>query len=92
MLDHFTNPPALGENKGSNSIEEGLMALLQAMESDRFKVFSTLQDWWEEYRMYHRKDGKVIPLRDDLMSSTRYAFQSQRFAIAGEDPAWTQDL
>ena len=23
LLEHFTNPPALGKNKGSNSIEEG---------------------------------------------------------------------
>ena len=92
MLDHFTNPPALGENKGGNSIEEGLMAVIQAMENDKFKVFSTLSDWFEEFRMYHRKDGKVVPLRDDLMSATRYAFQSQRFAISGEDPAWTKDL
>ena len=91
-LDHFTNPPALGENKGGNSIEEGLMAMIQAMENDRFKVFSTLSDWFEEFRMYHRKGGKVVPLRDDLMSATRYAFQSQRFAIAGEDPSWTKDV
>jgi len=92
MLEHFTNPPALGENKGSNSIEEGLMAMLQAMEAGNFKVFSTLSDWWEEYRMYHRKGGKVVPLRDDLMSATRYAFMSQRHAVSGEDPTWTKDL
>jgi len=92
LLDHFTNPAALGQNKGGNSIEEGLMAMIQAMENDKFKVFSTLSNWWEEFRMYHRKDGKVVPLRDDLMSATRYAFQSQRFAISGEDPAWTEDL
>ena len=91
-LDHFTNPPALGENKGGNSIEEGLMAMIQAMENDKFKIFSTLPDWFEEFRMYHRKGGKVVPLRDDIMSATRYAFQSQRFAVAGEDPAWTQDV
>jgi len=92
MLEHFTNPPALGENKGSNSIEEGLMAMLQAMEAGNFKVFSTLSDWWEEYRMYHRKGGKVVPLRDDLMSATRYAFMSQRHAVSGKDPTWTKDL
>ena len=92
MLDHFTNPPALGENKGGNSIEEGLMAMIQAMENGKFKVFSTLSDWFEEFRMYHRKGGKVVPIRDDLMSATRYAFQSQRFAISGKDPAWTKDL
>ena len=92
LLQHFTNPPALGLTKGSNSIEEGIMALYQSMESGKFKVFDTLSDWFEEFRMYHRKDGKVVPLRDDIMSATRYAFQSQRFALAGEDPAWTHDV
>ena len=91
-LEHFTNPPALGENKGGNSIEEGLMAVIQSMENGKFKVFSTLSDWWEEFRMYHRKDGKVVPLRDDLMSATRYAFQSQRFAVSGKDPTWTNEV
>ena len=92
MLDHFTNPPALGDNKGGNSIEEGLMAMIQAMENGKFKVFSTLPDWFEEFRMYHRKGGKVVAIRDDIMSATRYAFQSQRFAVAGEDPVWTKDV
>ena len=92
LLEHFTNPPPLGEKKGGNSIEEGLMAMIQSMEAGKFKIFSTLNDWFEEFRMYHRKDGKVVPLRDDLMSATRYAFQSKRFAVSGNDPTWTNDL
>ena len=66
--------------------------MLQSIEAKKFIVFSTLGDWFEEFRMYHRKDGKVVPLRDALMSATRYAFQSQRFAVAGEDPSWTADV
>jgi|TARA_R100000501_G_scaffold12026_1_gene22609 phage terminase large subunit-like protein len=92
LLEHFTNPPALGQTKGSNSIEEGLMAMIQYMEDGRFKVFNTLGDWFEEFRMYHRKQGKVVAIRDDLMSATRYAFQSQRHAIAGSDPTWTNEI
>jgi len=92
LLAHFSNPPALGLDKGSNSVEEGLMAMLQSMEAGKFKVFSTLSDWFEEFRMYHRKSGKVVPFRDDLMSATRYAFQSQRFAVSDKDPTWTQDI
>ena len=92
LLEHFSNPPALGAKKGSNSIEEGLMAMLQSMEAKKFKVFSTLGDWFEEFRMFHRKDGKVVPIRDDLMAATRYAFQSQRYAIAGADPNWTNEI
>ena len=92
LLEHFTNPPALGQTKGSNSIEEGLMAMIQYMEDGRFKVFNTLGDWFEEFRMYHRKQGKVVAIRDDLMSATRYAFQSQRHAISGSDPEWTNEI
>jgi len=89
---HFENPPALGEKKGGNSIEEGIMFILQAMEDNRFKVFSTLSDWWEEFRMYHRKSGKIIPFRDDLMSATRYSVMSSRFSVAGHDDVWTNEI
>ena len=30
--------------------------------------------------MYHREDGKIVKLRDDIMCSTRYAIMSLRFA------------
>ena len=92
MLEHFTNPPALGQNKGGNSVEEGLMDMLQYMEDGRFHVFNTLTDWFEEFRMYHRKGGKVVPFKDDLMSATRYAVLSRRFAVSGSDPTWTNDI
>ena len=89
---HFENPPALGEKKGGNSIEVGIMDVLQRMEDGKFKVFNTLGLWFAEFRMYHRKDGKIVPLRDDLMSATRYAAMSQRFAVAGDDPTWDNEL
>jgi len=92
LHSHFENPPALGHNKGGNSVEEGIMSMLQKMEDNKFKVFSTLSDWWEEFRMYHRKAGKIVPFRDDLMSATRYAAMATRFAVSGSDPTWTKDL
>ena len=92
MLEHFTNPPALGHNKGGNSVEEGLMDMLQYMEQGRFHVFNTLVDWFEEFRMYHRKGGKVVPFKDDLMSATRYAVLSRRFAVSSSDPTWTNEI
>jgi len=89
---HFENPPAIGEKKGGNSIEVGIMDLLQRMENGKFHVFSTLNDWWEEFRMYHRKEGKIVPLFDDLMSATRYAVMSTRFSVSHEDETWTGDI
>ena len=92
LPEHFTNPPATGEKKGGNSIEVGIMEMLERMQSDRFKIFSTRSDILEEMRMFHRKDGKIQPLRDDLLSACRYAVMSQRFASPEGDSPWKGDL
>jgi hypothetical protein len=42
--------------------------MLIRMESGRFKVFKHLTDWFDEYRLYHRKDGRVHKEGDDLMT------------------------
>ncbi len=52
----------------------------------RIRVFSTLNDWFEEFRLYHRKDGKIVKLQDDLMSATRYAYMMMRYAETPPDP------
>jgi phage terminase large subunit-like protein len=65
---------------GSVSVEAGLMDMLDRMQTGRFKVHEHLNDWWEEFRLYHRKDGKVVKEGDDLMSATRYALMMLRFA------------
>ncbi len=46
------------------------------------QVFRHLEDWMSEFRLYHRKDGKIVKERDDLMSATRYAIMMKRFAFA----------
>ena len=33
-------------------------------------MFNTLNDWFEEFRLYHRKDGKVVKEGDDLLAAT----------------------
>jgi phage terminase large subunit-like protein len=65
---------------GSVSVEAGLMKMLTMMQGGRFKVFKHLNDWFEEFRLYHRKDGKVVKEGDDLMSATRYAVMMLRHA------------
>ena len=65
---------------GSVSVEAGLMDMLDRMQTGRFKVFKHLNDWWEEFRLYHRKDGRVVKEGDDLMSATRYALMMLRHA------------
>lgn len=65
---------------GSVSVEAGLMDMLDRMQTGRFKVFRHLNDWFEEFRLYHRKKGLVVKERDDLMAATRYGVMSLRFA------------
>ena len=65
---------------GGNGVEAGLMEMLDRMQTGRLKVFRHLEEWLSEFRMYHRKDGKVVKERDDLMSATRYAIMMKRYA------------
>lgn len=65
---------------GGNGVEAGLMEMLDRMQTGRFKVFHHLDEWLSEFRLYHRKDGKVVKERDDLMSATRYAIMMKRFS------------
>lgn len=73
-------PDPAAFDDGVYSVEAGLMQLLDRMQTGRFKVFAHLQDWFDEFRLYHRKDGRVIKEHDDLMCATRYAVMMLRFA------------
>ena len=74
LQDHATHA------EGGNGVEAGLMDMLDRMQTNRFKVFSNLSEWFEEFRLYHRLEGKIVKERDDLMSATRYAVMMLRFA------------
>lgn len=71
---------------GSNGVEAGLIDMLERMQTGRWKVFSHLEDWFQEFRLYHRKDGKVVKLQDDLLSASRYALMMKRKAITKPVP------
>lgn len=68
---------------GSYGVEAGLMEMLDRMETGRFRVSKHLMEWFDEYRTYHRKEGRIVKVRDDLMCATRYAHMMLRFARAG---------
>jgi hypothetical protein len=70
----------------SVSVEAGIADMLIRMETGRFKVFKHLNDWFEEFRLYHRKDGRVHKEGDDLMSATRYAVMMLRYAKTSLPP------
>ena len=66
---------------GGNGVEAGVTDMLDRMQTGKFKVFAHLSQWFDEFRLYHRKDGKIIKERDDLISSTRYALMMKREAV-----------
>lgn len=65
---------------GSNGLEAGIAEMLDRMQTGRLKVFSHLAEWFEEFRIYHRKEGLIVKERDDILSSTRYGVMMRRFA------------
>jgi hypothetical protein len=59
-------------NPYDNSVESGLYEVWERLSTGRLKVFSTLQNWKAEYRLYRRdENGKVIKQFDHLMDATR---------------------
>ena len=72
----------------SVSLERGIEDVYARLQQGRLKVFSTCTQWFEEQRLYHRKDGKVVDKRDDLLDATRYAIMMMGSATQarGADP------
>jgi hypothetical protein len=54
---------------GLVSVEAGLTDKLIRMEIGKFKVFAPLLDWFEEFRLFHRKHEKVVKEGDDLLAA-----------------------
>lgn len=65
---------------GANGVEAGIAEMLDRMLTGRWKVFNTCAEWLQERRLYHRKDGKIVKERDDVLSASRYALMMLRFA------------
>ena len=65
---------------GTNGVEAGIADMLDRMLTGRFQVFSTCKQWFEEFSLYHRKDGLIVKERDDLISASRYALMMKRHA------------
>lgn len=65
---------------GGQAQEPVILEILERMKTGRFKVFTTCGDWFEEFRSYHRKDGKLVAVRDDTLKASFYAVMMRRFA------------
>jgi hypothetical protein len=59
---------------GTIYIEPGIQILYDRMKTGRFKVLDTPENelFFREMRQYHREDGKIVPIDDDVISAVRY--------------------
>jgi len=64
---------------GGISTEAGILEMQERMSTGRLKVASHLSEWFEEFRFYHRKDGLIVRVRDDIMSATRIGVMAKRY-------------
>lgn len=78
LPEHATHPEHEG---GGYGVEAGVLDMLERMQTGRWKVARHLNDWWEEFRIYHREDGQIVKEFDDLMSASRVGLMMKRFAI-----------
>lgn len=81
MLAERAQFPDTDDGKpGGNSVEAGISMMLNRFQARTLRVFSHLNEWFEEFRLYHRKDGIIVKIDDDLMSATRYGIMMLRKA------------
>lgn len=65
---------------GGYNVEPGIIDMLGRMKTGRLRVFEQLGEWFQEFESYHRENGLIVKLDDDLMSATRIALMMLRYA------------
>ena len=65
---------------GGNSTEAAIKEMQERFETGRLKIAGHLSDLWDEYRSYHRKDGKIVKEDDDILSALGKFVMAKRFA------------
>lgn len=78
LIDEYTAEFGLNLSYANNAIEAGIFAVWERLVSGRLKVFKSLVQWFNEFRIYRRAEsGRVAPDQDDhLMDCTRYLVMS----------------
>ena len=65
---------------GGYSTEAGILEIQEREMDGKIKYASHLTELLEERRFYHRKDGQIVKLKDDILSAIRVAVMMKRFA------------
>lgn len=63
----------------NHAVEAGLYACWQLFCAGKLKVFTSLSNWYQEFRLYARdEEGRVVKQDDHLMDAMRYLIMSGR--------------
>lgn len=66
------------------AVEAGIYTIYELLIQGRMKVFDTCKKFLNEYRNYHREDGKIVKKDDHLMDAWRYG------VMTGDKTLWTE--
>ena len=71
---------------GPQPVEPIVLTVSERIQQGTFKVFEHCSDWLEEQRMFHRKDGRIVPKKDDAIKASLYALMELRHARCKPEP------
>jgi phage terminase large subunit-like protein len=77
MAEPATHANAKGT--AANSLEGGVAEINAREQHGKWKVSRSCPFYLEERRLYHRKDGEIVRLRDDVLAAGRYGMMMRRF-------------
>ena len=87
MAEHATHANAKGP--AAVSLEGGVAEIDARERAGKWKVSRSCVCYLEERRLYHRKDGEIVRLRDDVLAAARYGMMMRRcFKKFEECSAW----
>ena len=76
MIDMYVDH-GLNLSYADNAVEAGIQKMWTRLSTGRLKIFSSLRNFFAEYRIYRRdENGKIVKDNDHLMDDSRYICMS----------------
>ncbi|MHC1629218.1 MAG: terminase large subunit domain-containing protein [Candidatus Nezhaarchaeales archaeon] len=73
-------PTHATHEEGGFKVWPGIKEINDRMRASRFKVFSHLKDFFDEKRIYHVKNGKIVKANDHVLDAVRIGVMAKRHA------------
>ena len=77
MPEPASHPGVTGQ--AAYSLEAGVAEIDQRERAGKWKIARGMLCYLEERRLYHRKDGEIVRLRDDTLAAARYGYMMRRY-------------